>query len=248
MELAVTLRKRPAASPAEPAPCKPRSKALESHRAMAKQAATLVSPHPSTKAYAMTSVTRGEATDVYKEMKLLPVLKVTPKPPPAAAETLTTRMARKAALSRWHPSTNDTDPSSQLTGVIGEAKQLVPAASESRHWRRGESATERGTYRQASEAELLEVIDDILAKKLKWTELKLLTEEDGRSKVSVGMIKPYIYGAGAAEKLARLLETMQFKQMGAPRQVGSHTSRCEFVALRSLKAYPLSLTGAAGPH
>ena len=49
---------------------------------------------------------RGEATAAYDEMKLLPVLKVTPPPPPAAAESLATRKCRKAALARWHPSTN----------------------------------------------------------------------------------------------------------------------------------------------
>ena len=136
----------------------------ESQRALAKISATLVSPHPSTKVYKLTEVTRGEATDTYNEMKMRPVLKVTPKPPPATAESLQTRKCRKAALARWHPSTNRTESVGDLTGLKGEARQLVPAASEVRYWRRGESKTDRGSYRQASATEMLEVIDKLTSK------------------------------------------------------------------------------------
>eukprot|EP00966_Prymnesium_polylepis_P171125 3955815-Prymnesium_polylepis.1 len=96
----------------------------------------------------MTSVTRGEATAAFQEFKKQPVLKLTPKPPPASAESLATRKARKAALTRWHPSTNAIVPLADSNGLAGEAARLVPAANEVRYWRRGESEINTGSYRQ----------------------------------------------------------------------------------------------------
>jgi hypothetical protein len=220
MELSVTLRKRLPASPGKVVTPKPRSKAAEMRRARAKECSTLVTPHPSTKTYAMTSATRGEATAAFAEIKGRPVLKVTPKPPPVSVESLATRCARKAALARWHPSTNGTAPVPYSNGLVGEAARLVPDATEVRFWRRGESKIITGSYRQASASEILDVIDQIQSKQLKWTELALLYKS-GQVRVSDGTVRGYLYGKEAAGKLAALRDKGEFEKMGSPRQVSN---------------------------
>ena len=87
--------------------------------------------------------------------------------------------------------------------IVGEAKDLVPAPSEMRHWRRGESDSVAGSYRQASVAETLEIIEKIEQKELKWTELDVLYNA-GRTRVSGGTLRKYFYGKDAAGKLAAL--------------------------------------------
>ena len=76
-----------------------------------------------------------------------------------------------SSLARWHPSTNTSTSLVTSSRVVGEAQSLVPAPSEMRHWRRGESDSVAGNYRQASVAETLDIIERIEQKTLKWTVL-----------------------------------------------------------------------------
>ena len=202
---------------------KPRSKAAESHRARCKEASALVK-HPSTKQYTMTPATRGASTEVFGEMMKSPELKVLPKPPPGSGESLATRLARKAALARWHPATNVEAALTAQNGLMGEAATLMDPAAEVRHWRRGESAINGGSYRQASVQETLDIIDKISSKQLKWTELDVMYNA-GKTRVSGGTIRKYVYGSDAPAKLAKLKEKMAFEQQGAPRQVRAPSHR-----------------------
>ena len=66
---------------------------------LSREAAKLVVPHRSTKAYSMTAVTRGAATTSFTELKAVPRLRLSPKPPSGMAESLAywlrdTRQAR----------------------------------------------------------------------------------------------------------------------------------------------------------
>ena len=211
------MRSSKLGEPAAP-PKAARARSSESRLSLSRESAKLLVPQAPKKAYSMTSVTRGAVTTSFKELKATPVLKLCPKPPPGMADSLATRKARKAALSRWHPSTNATTALVTSSRLVGEALSLVPAPSEMRHWRRGESDVIAGSYRQASAAETLAMIERIKDKTLKWTELDVLYEA-GKTRVSGGTLRKYFYGAGAAEKLAKLKETGAFKALGAPRQV-----------------------------
>ena len=192
---------KPAAMPAA------RNGDAERRLALSRADAKLVVPHASTKAYATTGMTRGEVTPGYEALSVAPVLKVAPKPPPGSAESLATRKARKAALYCWHPSTNKNTAMTGFDGVRGEAADLVPASAEMRHWRRGESNSIPGSYRQASVVEVTEMIKKIELKQIKWTEVDKL-HADGKSRVSGGTLRTYFYGKGAAEKRQRLSMTL----------------------------------------
>ena len=181
----MTLRKR---AKVESGPPKARSFSKESQRAFSRLSTTLISPLPGTKHYEMTSVARGAATPVFYDLALKPTLKVTPKAPPGPPESLQSRKCRKAALARWHPVTYIKDKTDPLGGVIGEARQLLPEATELRHWRRGESKNDHGSYRQASATQMLEIIEQISSKQLKWTELDLLYNT-GKTTVSGGSVR-----------------------------------------------------------
>ena len=94
------------------------------------------------------------------------------------------------------------------TYLLGEAKKLVPAAEEARHWRRaseatGESASVPGTYRQAS-PETLAMVDAVERKLVKWDELKDMYNvgKTRKTRVSDGSLRKYFYGKEAAAKLA----------------------------------------------
>lgn len=152
------------------------------------------------------------------------LLEVVPKPPAAAPDSLATRTARKAAMARWHPRSNSTETDS-TNGLSSEAARLMPSADEIRNWRRGESEVQVGSYRQYSAAEMLEWVDRMLLKEMKWTELQKLYDE-GRTPVPPAQIKRYIYGASAQQKLAKLRATMEFEKLGAPHQGSSRKHGC----------------------
>ena len=65
--------------------------------------------------------------------------------------------------------------------------------------------------------------DAVEQKLVKWTELERAYKE-GRTRVSPGTLRMYFYGSGAAAKLARLRETVEFEKMGAPRQVSAQST------------------------
>eukprot|EP00966_Prymnesium_polylepis_P001608 37201-Prymnesium_polylepis.1 len=123
LPLAVTLRKRRAPTP----PPKTCTKADESRRALANVSSSLSTPHPSTAVYNFTSAARGKQTEIFTNLLASPALQVTPKPSPAMAESLATRKARKAALTRWHPGSQMALLGPPATALVGEAAKLVPA-------------------------------------------------------------------------------------------------------------------------
>jgi hypothetical protein len=213
MKRAVVLRERPEAVVALP---KQRPKAEKSRRALASEVSALAKPHPSTKVYARTSTPRGTSTPLAMELAKAKTLEVTPKPPPASAESLATRCARKAALARWRPGQSTALVVAQRTTLSSEALQLVPSDGEARHWRRGESKVNTGTYRQAPVAEVILWVERMVAKECKWTDMQLLYDQ-GKIRVSPGTIRKIVYDK-TGQKLAAL-KAKGFTPMGAPRQV-----------------------------
>ena len=150
----------------------------------------------------------------------------------------------QAALARWHSSTSSSESRVQSGRARGEPAALFPVNEEMRHWRRGESASIHGTYRQASVDEMLDIIEKIEQKQIKWTEVDKLYAE-GKSRVSGGTLRTYFYGKGAAEKRAMLKEKHEFAQLGAPRQV-SILRGAPWLKRVCLRASPCSLP--SGSH
>jgi hypothetical protein len=230
MTLAVTLRER---ASEEIAPPKPRSKQEESRRAFANQAKALANPHPSTAVYKFTEAPRGKPTPLALELSKSTTLKVTPKPPPAEAESLQTRRCRMAALVRWHPSHSTALVVAQPPAIRGEALKLVPADDEARHWRRGESKVNPGSYRQAPVDEIIHWVERMMAKEMKWTDMQRLYD-DSKIRVSPGMINKIVYDKSGTKLAA--LKAKGFSPLGAPRQVCRSRSSARS-ALRSRIAF-----------
>jgi hypothetical protein len=213
MQRAIVLRERPEAVVPPP---KQLPKAEKSRRALANEAAALAKPHPSTAVYSFTSAPRGTPTPLALELKQAKTLEVTPKPPPASAESLATRKARKAALTRWHQGQSTALVVAPAAALSNEVLRLVPSDGEARHWRRGESKLNAGCYRQAPVDEVIYWVERMLAKECKWTDMQTLYDQ-GKIRVSPGMIKKIVYDK-TGQKLTKL-EEKGFDPMGAPRQV-----------------------------
>jgi hypothetical protein len=208
----IKLRARPSSTP------KVRDRTEERQRSRGKETAALVAAHPSTAKYNFTVTKRGTPTPLYQELSRLPAFQLTPKAPGGSAESLATRRCRKAALARWHPATNTTvGPANPLAHLAPEVIALRPEAISMRHWRRGESGVNHGSYRQAPTLEVIEWVDKMIAKEIKWTDADALYKA-GKMRVSPGTMRKYVYGKDAPAKLAALKEH-GFAKMGARRQV-----------------------------
>ena len=173
------------------------------------------------KSYGSTGVKRGEPTPLYAEWMARPELKVMPKLQKEHMPTRTELHARVAALARWNKAKRA--GGGAVEPVPNEVARLLPAADESRHWRRGESTYFVGSMRDYQPAELVFWCRAITERQVKYTELKELYES-GRIRVPSGTVGRFTTGKQKDEW--KKYETVGFTPLGAPPRVRLPRTPC----------------------
>ena len=222
--LQLTLRPR-AALPDGLAPAgEVRDKHAEHRRAVAKATQQALDAQEPPRKYAMTSWTKGAASDAYKDLAQSVPLPIMLKPSSVVTETASIRQRRLAIASRWHKArTAAALEAGRSAPVLPAPCTALSAPVASRQPRRGEFQHVATSYRGYDEAELLSLVIKVRAKELKFTEMQKLYA-DGKSRVPPAAVGKILYPKEGADERIKALEERGFKTMGAPRAVRSSSA------------------------
>ena len=130
---------------------------------------------PAPKKYAMTSAKRGEETELFTQLQTNQPLSLVTGSASAQETSATQRVARIAALTRWHRARKAAGSDMTLAQSVSSALALPENA---RQPRRGEFKHISGSYHNYSAEELLDIIEKCRSKQLKLTEMERLYAEN----------------------------------------------------------------------